>query len=207
MARMTAARAAVEILKREGVSHAFGVPGAAINPFYAALKASGGIRHTLARHVEGASHMAEGYTRTRPGNIGVCIGTSGPAGTDMITGLYSAIGDSIPILCITGQAPTAVIHKEDFQAVDIAVDRQAGHQGRHHRAGGRAGPRRLPAGLPPDALGTPGTGPDRPADRCPADRDRVRPRDLRAAARLQAGRDPRAGREGASGCCWPPSGR
>ncbi|MGQ7753024.1 glyoxylate carboligase [Streptomyces sp. WC2508] len=117
---MTAARAAVEILKREGVSNAFGVPGAAINPFYAALKASGGVHHTLARHVEGASHMAEGYTRARPGNIGVCVGTSGPAGTDMITGLYSAIADSIPILCITGQAPTAVLHKEDFQAVDIA---------------------------------------------------------------------------------------
>ncbi|MCH0566021.1 glyoxylate carboligase [Streptomyces sp. MUM 2J] len=120
MARMTAARAAVEILKREGVTDAFGVPGAAINPFYKALKEGGGIAHTLARHVEGASHMAEGYTRTAPGNIGVCIGTSGPAGTDMITGLYSAIGDSIPILCITGQAPTHVIHKEDFQAVDIA---------------------------------------------------------------------------------------
>ncbi|WP_436996210.1 glyoxylate carboligase [Streptomyces sp. enrichment culture] len=117
---MTAARAAVEILKREGVTSAFGVPGAAINPFYKALKEGGGIDHTLARHVEGASHMAEGYTRTHPGNIGVCIGTSGPAGTDMITGLYSAIGDSIPILCITGQAPTHVIHKEDFQAVDIA---------------------------------------------------------------------------------------
>ncbi|BCM70372.1 MULTISPECIES: glyoxylate carboligase [Streptomyces] len=120
MARMTAARAAVEILKREGVTDAFGVPGAAINPFYKALKEGGGINHTLARHVEGASHMAEGYTRTKPGNIGVCIGTSGPAGTDMITGLYSAIGDSVPILCITGQAPTHVIHKEDFQAVDIA---------------------------------------------------------------------------------------
>jgi tartronate-semialdehyde synthase len=120
MPRMTAARAAVEILKREGVTKAFGVPGAAINPFYKALLAGRGIDHTLARHVEGASHMAEGYTRANPGNIGVCIGTSGPAGTDMITGLYSAIGDSIPILCITGQAPTAVIHKEDFQAVDIA---------------------------------------------------------------------------------------
>ncbi|MDK1472214.1 glyoxylate carboligase [Streptomyces sp. 549] len=119
MPRMTAARAAVEILKREGVDIAFGVPGAAINPFYAALRASGGIEHKLARHVEGASHMAEGYTRTKAGNIGVCIGTSGPAGTDMITGLYSASGDSIPILCITGQAPTARLHKEDFQAVDI----------------------------------------------------------------------------------------
>ncbi|AUH39759.1 glyoxylate carboligase [Streptomyces sp. CMB-StM0423] len=118
---MTAARAAVEILKKEGVQVAFGVPGAAINPFYAALRAAGGIGHVLARHVEGASHMAEGYTRARAGNIGVCIGTSGPAGTDMITGLYSATGDSIPILCITGQAPTPVLHKEDFQAVDIAA--------------------------------------------------------------------------------------
>ncbi|WP_258563670.1 thiamine pyrophosphate-binding protein, partial [Streptomyces phytophilus] len=118
---MTAARAAVEILKKEGVQVAFGVPGAAINPFYAALRAAGGIGHVLARHVEGASHMAEGYTRAAPGNIGVCVGTSGPAGTDMITGLYSATGDSIPILCITGQAPTPVLHKEDFQAVDIAA--------------------------------------------------------------------------------------
>ena len=63
--------------------------------------------------------MAEGYTRAAAGNIGVCIGTSGPAGTDMITGLYSATADSIPILCITGQAPVAKLHKEDFQAVDI----------------------------------------------------------------------------------------
>jgi len=120
MARMTAADAAVAILEREGVTHAFGVPGAAINPFYAAMRRTGTIDHVLARHVEGASHMAEGYTRTRAGNIGVCVGTSGPAGTDMITGLYSASADSIPILCITGQAPVARLHKEDFQAVDIA---------------------------------------------------------------------------------------
>ncbi len=119
MARMTAAQAAVEILKAEGVTDVFGLPGAAINPFYKAMKTSGGLRHTLARHVEGASHMAEGYTRAAAGNIGVCIGTSGPAGTDMITGLYSATADSIPILCITGQAPVAKLHKEDFQAVDI----------------------------------------------------------------------------------------
>jgi glyoxylate carboligase len=118
---MTAARAAVEILKKEGVTDVFGLPGAAINPFYAAMRAAGGLKHTLARHVEGASHMAEGYTRAAAGNIGVCIGTSGPAGTDMLTGLYSATGDSIPILCITGQAPVAKLHKEDFQAVDIAA--------------------------------------------------------------------------------------
>jgi tartronate-semialdehyde synthase len=121
MPRMTAADAAVAVLRREGVTHAFGLPGAAINPFYAALRRDGEINHTLARHVEGASHMAEGYTRTAPGNIGVCVGTSGPAGTDMITGLYSAMADSIPILAITGQAPVAKLHKEDFQAVDIAA--------------------------------------------------------------------------------------
>ncbi|SDH87233.1 tartronate-semialdehyde synthase [Pseudomonas benzenivorans] len=119
MARMRAIDAAVAVMRKEGVEVAFGVPGAAINPMYSALKADGSIRHILARHVEGASHMAEGYTRAKAGNIGVCIGTSGPAGTDMITGLYSASADSIPILCITGQAPRARLYKEDFQAVDI----------------------------------------------------------------------------------------
>jgi tartronate-semialdehyde synthase len=116
---MTAAQAAVLILELEGIRQIFGVPGAAINPFYAALKPRNRIGHTLARHVEGASHMAEGYTRAKAGNIGVCVGTSGPAGTDMITGIYSAAADSIPILCITGQAPRARLFKEDFQAVDI----------------------------------------------------------------------------------------
>ena len=120
MPKMTAARAAAEILVREGISHLFGLPGAAINPFYSAVREQNRLRHILARHVEGASHMAEGYTRAAPGNIGVCVGTSGPAGTDMITGLYSAAADSIPILCITGQAPVDKLHKEDFQAVDIA---------------------------------------------------------------------------------------
>ena len=120
MARMRAIDAAVAILEREGVTHVFGLPGAAINPFYSAMGNSGRLKHVLARHVEGASHMAEGFTRTKAGNIGVCVGTSGPAGTDMITGLYSAWADSIPILCITGQAPVAKLHKEDFQAVDIA---------------------------------------------------------------------------------------
>ncbi len=119
MPKMSAAEAAVCILEKEGIHQAFGVPGAAINPFYNALRKRGSIAHVLARHVEAASHMAEGYTRAAAGNIGVCIGTSGPAGTDMITGLYSASADSIPILCITGQAPRARLYKEDFQAVDI----------------------------------------------------------------------------------------
>jgi tartronate-semialdehyde synthase len=119
MPKMSAAEAAVCILEKEGIHQAFGVPGAAINPFYNALRKRGSIAHVLARHVEAASHMAEGYTRAAAGNIGLCIGTSGPAGTDMITGLYSATADSIPILCITGQAPRARLYKEDFQAVDI----------------------------------------------------------------------------------------
>jgi tartronate-semialdehyde synthase len=119
MTRMAAVDAAVLVMEKEGIAHAFGVPGAAINPLYAAMRRRASIAHTLARHVEGASHMAEGYTRARSGNIGVCMGTSGPAGTDMITGLYSAQADSIPILCITGQAPRPRLYKEDFQAVDI----------------------------------------------------------------------------------------
>ena len=119
MTRMRAVDAAVAVMRKEGVGTVFGVPGAAINPLYSAMNKNGGFNHVLARHVEGASHMAEGFTRAKAGNIGVCIGTSGPAGTDMITGLYSASADSIPILCITGQAPRARLHKEDFQAVDI----------------------------------------------------------------------------------------
>lgn len=119
MAKMTAAEAAVCVMEKEGITAAFGVPGAAINPLYAALKKRNSVKHFLARHVEGASHMADGYTRAKAGNIGICIGTSGPAGTDMITGLYAAQADSVPILCITGQAPRARIFKEDFQAVDI----------------------------------------------------------------------------------------
>jgi tartronate-semialdehyde synthase len=120
MPKMTAAETAVRVLESEGVDLVFGIPGAAILPLYDALRHTK-IKHVLARHEEGGAHMAEGYTRGVPGKIGVNLGTSGPAGTDMITGLYSAMADSIPILCITGQAPRAKLHKEDFQAVDIAA--------------------------------------------------------------------------------------
>jgi tartronate-semialdehyde synthase len=107
-------------MESEGVELVFGIPGAAILPLYDAMRHTK-IKHVLVRHEEGGGHMAEGYTRATPGKIGVNIGTSGPAGTDMITCLYSAAADSIPILCITGQAPKAKLHKEDFQAVDIAA--------------------------------------------------------------------------------------
>ena len=95
MPKMTAIDAAVLVLRREGVDTVFGGPGAAINPLYSALRKDGSIRHILARHVEGASHMADGFSRAKPGNVGVCIGTSGPAGTDMVTGLYTAAADHL----------------------------------------------------------------------------------------------------------------
>lgn len=119
MAKMSATDAAVKVLESEGVSDVFGIPGAAILPLYESLKKSR-IKHYVVRHEEGGSHAAEGYTRAKAGKIGVNLGTSGPAGTDMVTGLYSAMADSIPILCVTGQAPRAKLHKEDFQAIDIA---------------------------------------------------------------------------------------
>src|SRR5699024_12305310 len=81
---------------------------------------TGGYSDTGARHAGGDTAMAGGYAVAAAENSGVCIGTSGPAGTDMITGLYAAAADSQPILCITGQAPVAVLDKEDFQAVDIS---------------------------------------------------------------------------------------
>lgn len=118
MARMRASEALVKILESEGVEVIFGVPGANINPVYRALAASS-IRHITVRHEEGGTHAADGYARAS-GKIGVCIGTSGPAGTNMVTGLYTALADSVPILTITGQAPTGILHKEAFQAVDIA---------------------------------------------------------------------------------------
>src|SRR3954465_9684323 len=162
MAKMRAVDAAVLVLEKEGIDTAFGVPGAAINPFYSAMRKAGNISHVLARHVEGASHMAEGYTRAQPGNIGVCIGTSGPAGTDMITGLYSAQADSIPILAITGQAPRAGLYKEDFQAVDIeSIAKPVTKWAVTVREPALVP--RVPAGLPPDALGPPRAGLDRPA--------------------------------------------
>lgn len=110
--------AVVSVLEDEGVKVVFGVPGAAILPLYRALSRSDKIRHLAVRHEEGGTHAADGWARVT-GEPGICIGTSGPAGTNMITGLYTCQADSIPMLCITGQAPTAVLHKEAFQAVDI----------------------------------------------------------------------------------------
>ncbi|MEV2266145.1 glyoxylate carboligase [Nonomuraea africana] len=115
---MPAMNAVVEVLKSEGVDVAFGCPGAAILPLYKAMEELGGIEHLVVRHEEGATHMADGWARTN-GRVGLAIGTSGPAGTNMITGLYTAFADSIPIICVTGQAASTKLHQEAFQAVDI----------------------------------------------------------------------------------------
>jgi tartronate-semialdehyde synthase len=114
---MPCMEAAVAVMESEGVDTVFGIPGAAILPLYAALQHSG-IEHITVRHEEGGTHAADGWSRVT-GKVGVCIGTSGPAGTNMITGLYTALADSIPMICITGQAERAKLHQEAFQAVDI----------------------------------------------------------------------------------------
>jgi len=118
MPQMNVMDAVIKVLESEGVRYVFGVPGAAILPFYDALRKSRQIRHIIVRHEEGGTHAADGYARAT-GDVGICVGTSGPAGTNMITGLYTAMADSIPIICITGQARSDMLHKEAFQAVDI----------------------------------------------------------------------------------------
>ncbi|WP_248958884.1 glyoxylate carboligase [Sphaerisporangium perillae] len=117
MKRMPCMEAVVAVLESEGVDTVFGIPGAAILPLYAAMRKSS-IRHITVRHEEGGTHAADGWARVT-GNVGVCLGTSGPAGTNMITGLYTALADSIPMICVTGQAPRGKLHQESFQAVDI----------------------------------------------------------------------------------------
>jgi tartronate-semialdehyde synthase len=118
MPRMHVMDAVVGVMEDEGVEVVFGVPGAAILPLYKAMSKSEQIKHYSVRHEEGGTHAADGYARVT-GKVGINIGTSGPAGTNMITGLYTCMADSIPVICITGQAPTNVLHKEAFQAVDI----------------------------------------------------------------------------------------
>jgi tartronate-semialdehyde synthase len=115
---MPAMQAVVSVLESEGVDTIFGIPGASILPLYDALRGSS-IRHLTVRHEEGATHAADGYSRAT-GRIGVAAGTSGPAGTNMVTGLYTAMADSVPILTLTGQVPVAQLDREGFQAVDIA---------------------------------------------------------------------------------------
>ena len=107
----------MRVMESEGVDLVFGIPGASILPLYHALQASS-IRHIVTRHEEGATHAADGYARMT-GKVGIAIATSGPGGTNFVTGLYTAQADSIPMITITGQVPASQLHREGFQAVDI----------------------------------------------------------------------------------------
>lgn len=113
----TAAQAMVKCLEEEGVKVVFGYPGAAICPFYDAL-ASSDIRHILVRQEQNGAHAANGYARMS-GRPGVCIATSGPGATNLLTGIATAYSDSIPIVCITGQVSTELLGRDVFQEVDI----------------------------------------------------------------------------------------
>jgi acetolactate synthase I/II/III large subunit len=116
---MRGARIVVESLIAEGVDIIFGYPGGAILHVYDELhKASERIRHILVRHEQGAAHAAEGYARST-GKVGVCMATSGPGATNLVTGLTNAMMDSTPIVAITGQVPTTSIGNDAFQEADI----------------------------------------------------------------------------------------
>ena len=106
----------LESLKRQKVDVFFGLPGGAVLPLYDALY-SAGIRHLLVRHEQAAAFAADGYARVT-GKPGVCLGTSGPGATNLITGLTSAMMDSVPIVALTGQVPAALIGKDGFQEAD-----------------------------------------------------------------------------------------
>ncbi|MBI3978091.1 MAG: biosynthetic-type acetolactate synthase large subunit [Chloroflexi bacterium] len=107
-----------ESLLREGVEVMFGLPGGAILPFYDALLQYPQLRHILVRHEQGASFAADGYARAT-GKVGVCVATSGPGATNLVTGIAGAQMDSVPVVAITGQVPTAMIGRDAFQETDI----------------------------------------------------------------------------------------
>jgi acetolactate synthase I/II/III large subunit len=114
---MTGARILWECLEREGVKTVFGYPGGAILPAYDALHYSS-IRHILVRHEQGATHMADGFARAT-GGVGVAVATSGPGATNMVTGIATAMMDSSPIVCITGQVGSKLLGSDAFQETDI----------------------------------------------------------------------------------------
>src|SRR5579872_6659730 len=115
--RLTGAEILWATLEGEGVDVVFGYPGGAILPAYDALRKFP-IRHVLVRHEQGASHMADGYARAS-GKVGVCVATSGPGATNLVTGIATAMLDSVPMVCITGQVSSKVLGTDAFQEVDI----------------------------------------------------------------------------------------
>ena len=117
MVRMTGARALLETLRRQRVDAIFGIPGGAMIPVYDALYDTE-IRHVLMRHEQCAAHAADGYARAS-GRVGVCMATSGPGATNLVTGIANAYMDSSPVVAFTGQVPKAYIGKDSFQETDI----------------------------------------------------------------------------------------
>jgi acetolactate synthase-1/2/3 large subunit len=118
-ALMTGAQALVAALERLGVDVVFGIPGGAILPAYDPLFDSRSVRHILVRHEQGAGHAAAGYAQVT-GRPGVCIATSGPGATNLVTPLADAYMDSVPVVAITGQVPSSLIGTDGFQEADIA---------------------------------------------------------------------------------------
>jgi len=117
--RINGAEILIECLKEQGVDTVFGFPGGAVLNIYDALyKARNEIRHILTSHEQGASHAADGYARAT-GKVGVCIATSGPGATNLVTGIATAYMDSVPMVAITGQVATGLLGKDSFQEVDI----------------------------------------------------------------------------------------
>ena len=118
--KITGADIIIECLIEEGVDTVFGYPGGQVIPLYDAIyRNKGRIRHILTAHEQGASHAADGYARST-GKPGVCIATSGPGATNLVTGLATAYMDSVPMVAITGNVPMALLGKDSFQEVDIA---------------------------------------------------------------------------------------
>src|SRR5947209_18282568 len=115
--KRTGAQAIWEALVAEGVETVFGYPGGAIMPAYDALPQYP-VRHVLVRHEQGASHMADGFARAS-GKVGVAIATSGPGATNLVTGIATAMLDSSPIVCITGQVGSRLIGSDAFQETDV----------------------------------------------------------------------------------------
>ena len=116
--KKTGAQALMECLKREGVDTIFGYPGGAVIPIYDTLTQFPEIKHVLVRHEQGAGHMAEGYALAT-GKVGVCLATSGPGATNLVTPLTDAMMDSVPLVAITGQVKTFAIGTDAFQEADI----------------------------------------------------------------------------------------
>src|SRR4030043_164329 len=117
MSKINGAQMLMKCLKEEGVEVIFGFPGGKVIPIYDAIYDSN-IRHILVRHEQGAAHAADGYARAT-GQTGVCIATSGPGATNLITGIACAYMDSIPMIALTGQVATPFIGKDAFQEIDI----------------------------------------------------------------------------------------